>query len=319
MPDGTGIDQVLEKFPDRSYDVGIAEQHAVTFCAGLATEGLKPVAAIYSTFLQRGFDQVIHDVALQNLNVTFAMDRAGIVGADGPTHHGLLDIAYFRGYPNMTLMAPKDEAEMRDMLLTAVEQEGPTGIRYPRGAGVGADISQPPKKLEVGKAEYDGYIRNGMMTQLSRLDLGADIEEAHMRNRQLVASWAFEKGQADNVISKLTRDGKTYFEVNDYEKLRDLFGQLLKEIQRIKSEGDYEAGKNLVENYGVKVDQEIHKEVLDRVKPLNIQPYRGFVNPKIVPVTNNAGEITDFTIEYQNYDEQMLEYSKRFAFLPEYN
>ena len=153
MPDGTGIDQVLEKFPKRAFDVGIAEQHAVTFCAGLATEGLKPVAAIYSTFLQRGFDQVIHDVALQNLDVTFAMDRAGIVGADGPTHHGLLDITYFRGYPNMTLMAPKDEAEMRDMLLTAVEHKGPTAIRYPRGAGAGVDISNPPKILEIGKAE----------------------------------------------------------------------------------------------------------------------------------------------------------------------
>jgi dipeptidyl-peptidase-3 len=175
------------------------------------------------------------------------------------------------------------------------------------------------KTLDVGKAEYDGYIRNGMMTQLSRLDLGADIEEAHMRNRQLVASWAFEKGQADSVISKLTRGGKTYFEVNDYNKLRDLFGQLLKEIQRIKSEGDYNAGRDLVENYGVKVDQAIHKEVLDRVKPLNIQPYRGFVNPKIVPLTNKEGEIMDFKIEYQNFDEQMLEYAKRFAFLPEYN
>lgn len=153
MPDGTGVDQVLEKFPERSFDVGIAEQHAVTFCAGMATEGMKPVAAIYSTFLQRGFDQVIHDVALQDLNVTFAMDRAGIVGADGPTHHGLLDIAYFRGYPNMTLMAPKDEAEMRNMMLTAVDHNGPTAIRYPRGAGIGVDISDPPETLEVGKAE----------------------------------------------------------------------------------------------------------------------------------------------------------------------
>ncbi len=153
MPDGTGVDQVLEQFPERSFDVGIAEQHAVTFCAGMATEGLKPVAAIYSTFLQRGFDQVIHDVALQDLDVTFAMDRAGIVGADGPTHHGLLDIAYFRGYPNMTLMAPKDEAEMRDMLLTSIEHKGPVAIRYPRGAGVGADISNEPKVLEIGKSE----------------------------------------------------------------------------------------------------------------------------------------------------------------------
>ena len=158
MPDGTGVDKVLEKFPKRAFDVGIAEQHAVTFCAGMACEGLKPVAAIYSTFLQRGFDQVIHDVCLQDLNVTFAMDRAGIVGADGPTHHGLLDIAYFRGYPNIVLMAPKDEAEMRDMMLTAIEHPGPAALRYPRGNGLGVDISTPPKKIEVGKAET---LRNG--------------------------------------------------------------------------------------------------------------------------------------------------------------
>ena len=153
MPDGTGVDKILEKFPKRAFDVGIAEQHAVTFCAGMACEGLKPVAAIYSTFLQRAFDQIIHDVCLQNLNVTFAMDRAGIVGADGPTHHGLLDIAYLRGYPNIILMAPKDEGEMRDMILTAVEYPGPAAIRYPRGNGFGVDISAAPKKLEIGKGE----------------------------------------------------------------------------------------------------------------------------------------------------------------------
>ncbi|MFN0280270.1 MAG: 1-deoxy-D-xylulose-5-phosphate synthase [Pyrinomonadaceae bacterium] len=153
MPDGTGVDKILEKFPERSFDVGIAEQHAVTFCAGLACEGLKPVAAIYSTFLQRAFDQIIHDVCLQNLDVTFAMDRAGIVGADGPTHHGLLDIAYLRGYPNIVLMAPKDEAEMRDMMLTAIEHPGAAALRYPRGNGFGVDISEAPKKIEVGKAE----------------------------------------------------------------------------------------------------------------------------------------------------------------------
>lgn len=153
MPDGTGIDKVLEKYPERSFDVGIAEQHAVTFCAGMACEGLKPVAAIYSTFLQRGFDQIIHDVCLQNLNVTFAMDRAGIVGADGPTHHGLLDITYLRGYPNIVLGAPKDEAEMRDMLLTSIEHPAPAAIRYPRGSGIGVDISNPPQLLEIGKAE----------------------------------------------------------------------------------------------------------------------------------------------------------------------
>src|SRR4051794_6528790 len=153
MPDGTGIDKALEKFPERSFDVGIAEQHAMTFCAGMACEGLKPVAAIYSTFLQRAFDQVIHDVCLQDLNVTIAMDRAGIVGADGPTHHGLLDIAYLRGYPNIVLMAPKDEAEMRDMMLTAIEHPGPAALRYPRGNGIGVDISRRPEKLELGKAE----------------------------------------------------------------------------------------------------------------------------------------------------------------------
>ncbi|HSI89002.1 MAG TPA: 1-deoxy-D-xylulose-5-phosphate synthase [Pyrinomonadaceae bacterium] len=158
MPDGTGIDKVLERFPKRSFDVGIAEQHAVTFAAGMACEGLKPVAAIYSTFLQRGFDQLIHDVCLQDLNVTFAMDRAGIVGADGPTHHGLLDIAYLRGYPNIILMAPKDEAELRDMVYTAIEHPGPAALRYPRGNGHGVDISAEPKLVEIGKAEV---IQNG--------------------------------------------------------------------------------------------------------------------------------------------------------------
>lgn len=153
MPDGTGVDKILEKFPKRAFDVGIAEQHAVTFCAGMACEGLKPVAAIYSTFLQRAFDQVIHDVCQQNLNVTLAMDRAGIVGADGPTHHGLQDIAYLRSYPNIILGAPKDEAEMRDMLYTMIEHPAPAALRYPRGNGVGADVSRKPQKMEIGKAE----------------------------------------------------------------------------------------------------------------------------------------------------------------------
>ncbi|MGB9178101.1 MAG: 1-deoxy-D-xylulose-5-phosphate synthase [Pyrinomonadaceae bacterium] len=153
MPDGTGVDIVLEKFPERAFDVGIAEQHCITFAAGMACEGLKPVAAIYSTFLQRAFDQIMHDICIQNLNVTFAMDRAGIVGGDGPTHHGLLDIAYLRPMPNMIVMAPKDEAEMRDMLLTAIEYQGPAAVRYPRGNGVGVDISHEPQTLEIGKGE----------------------------------------------------------------------------------------------------------------------------------------------------------------------
>src|SRR4026208_2164240 len=153
MPDGTGICTPLEKFPDRSFDVGIAEQHCVTFAAGMSVEGLKPVCAIYSTFLQRGFDQLIHDVCIQNLNVKFCLDRGGIAGGDGPTHHGLLDIAYLRAVPNIVVMAPKDEGEMRDMMHTMIEHVGPAGMRYPRGNGVGADISRTPELLEVGKGE----------------------------------------------------------------------------------------------------------------------------------------------------------------------
>ncbi len=174
--------------------------------------------------------------------------------------------------------------------------------------------------LEVGMAEYQGYIRNGLMLQLRRLEPGAIIEEAHMRNRQLVAAWAYEKGKADNVIEKVSKDGKTFFVVNDFAKLRVIFGELLREIQRIKSEGDYEAGKNLVENYGVQVDQEIHKEVIERSEPLNIAPYGGFINPKITPNTNDAGEITGFTVTYpDDFTTQMLEYAKNYSFLPDDN
>ncbi|MCH2225866.1 MAG: dipeptidyl peptidase 3, partial [Crocinitomicaceae bacterium] len=170
--------------------------------------------------------------------------------------------------------------------------------------------------LEVGKAEYDGYIRNGMMTQLQRLDLGKNVEEEHMQNRQLVASWAIERGADENVIERIKKDGKTYFNINDYDKLRVIFGELLREIQRIKSEGDYEAGKTLVENYGVIVDQDLHKEVLDRVKPLNISPYRGFVNPILTPVMNDEGEIIDIKIENtQTFEEQMLYYRKMYGIL----
>ena len=153
MPDGTGVCEALERFPERSFDVGIAEQHCVTFAAGMSVEGLKPVCAIYSTFLQRGFDQLVHDVCIQNLNVKFCLDRGGIAGGDGPTHHGLLDIAYLRSVPNIIVMAPKDEGEMRDMMLTMLEHNGPAAMRYPRGNGVGADIERQPELLEVGKGE----------------------------------------------------------------------------------------------------------------------------------------------------------------------
>lgn len=154
MPDGTGLQQLAQEMPERFYDVGIAEQHAVTFAAGMACEGAIPVCAIYSTFLQRAYDQVVHDVCIQNLPVVFAMDRAGLVGSDGPTHHGVFDIAYLRSLPNMVFMAPKDEAELRDMLYTASEyRQGPIALRYPRGNGLGADINREMQKLEIGKGE----------------------------------------------------------------------------------------------------------------------------------------------------------------------
>lgn len=170
--------------------------------------------------------------------------------------------------------------------------------------------------FDVAKAEYDGYIRNGMMTQLQRLELGQNLTEEHMQNRQLVAKWVLEKGQKDKVVEKIVKEGKTYFVINDYLKLRDLFGQLLKEIQRIKSEGDFTAGQALVDNYGVKVDHALHQEVLNRVKPLNIAPYSGFVNPTLVPIKNKKGEIIDVKVSYdKNFVEQMLDYGKNHSFL----
>ncbi len=153
MLEGTGLVPFSKEFPDRCFDVGIAEQHGVTFAAGLATQGYKPVAAIYSTFLQRAYDQVIHDVCLMDLPVTFAIDRAGIVGADGPTHNGLYDIAYLRTVPNMTVMAPKDENELQHMIYTAVQTGHPTAVRYPRGNGIGVKMDEQFRMLEIGKAE----------------------------------------------------------------------------------------------------------------------------------------------------------------------
>lgn len=173
---------------------------------------------------------------------------------------------------------------------------------------------------ELGMASYNNYIRNGLMMQLVRLEPGADIEESHMRNRQWVSAWVFEKGKKDNVIEKVVRNGKTYFNITNYEKLHELFGQLLRETQRIKSEGDYNAAKNLVENYGVKVDQAIHKEVLARNAKYDEAPYRGFVNPYITPVLGTNGKATDYVLKYPTtFAEQMLQYAKDYSFLPDNN
>ena len=173
---------------------------------------------------------------------------------------------------------------------------------------------------EAYKAAYYKYIMNGLMTQLVRIELGKDVTEAHMRNRQLIAKWAYEQGKADKVIEIAERDGKHYIVVNDYAKLRELFGRLLAEVQRIKSEGDYAAGKALVENYGVKVDPTLHKEILERYTKLNLAPYKGFVNPQMKEVKNAKGEVTDIVLDYsEGYAEQMLRYSRDYSFLPTYN
>jgi 1-deoxy-D-xylulose-5-phosphate synthase len=153
MGSGTGIDKLAREMPRRTYDVGIAEQHAVTFAGGMATEGFIPVVAIYSTFLQRGYDEILHDVCLQNLHVVFALDRGGLVGADGPTHHGVFDFAYIRSMPNIVIMAPKDENELQHMLKTAIDHPGPISLRYPRGEGWGVALDKDMKNLEIGKAE----------------------------------------------------------------------------------------------------------------------------------------------------------------------
>ena len=185
-----------------------------------------------------------------------------------------------------------------------------------------------PKLIELGllsdpeayKAEYYKYIMNGLMTQLVRILPGDDIEEAHMRNRQLIARWVYEKGKADNVVAFEKRDGKTFVVINDYVKLRSLFAELLAELQRIKSEGDFEAGRKLVEDYGVKVDRALHDEVLARYARLNLAPYKGFVNPVMKEVRNAAGEVTDVTLDYtESYPAQMMRYSKDYSFLPTYN
>ena len=167
---------------------------------------------------------------------------------------------------------------------------------------------------EAYKSEYYKYILNGLMTQLTRIEPGKDVEESHMRNRKLISEWAYEHGKADNVIEYVKRDGKTFIKINDYAKLRDLFGQLLAEVQRIKSEGDYDACMNLVEQYAVKVDPEIHNEVLERYAKLNIAPYKGFVNPVYTAVTDGNGNITDVKVDYsENYVDQMLRYSRDYS------
>jgi 1-deoxy-D-xylulose-5-phosphate synthase len=209
MPEGTGLSAFSEAFPERFVDVGIAEQHAVTFAAGLATEGLRPVVAIYSTFLQRAYDQILHDVCLEGHPVVFAMDRGGIVGEDGPTHHGLFDLSYLRSLPNMVVMAPKDENELRHMLNTAVNHPGPIAFRYPRGSGVGVPIEEEMQMLPIGKAEV---LSTGIDAVI--LTIGATVVVAVEAAKQLedqgisvtVVNSRFLKPLDDAVITRLATE-----------------------------------------------------------------------------------------------------------------
>ena len=210
MPDGTGLDIVKKEYPENYCDVGIAEEHAVTFGAGLATQGIKPVLAIYSSFLQRGFDQIIHDVSLQKLNVVFALDRAGLVGADGPTHHGAFDLTYLRLIPGMVIMAPKDESELRDMLYTAVNYSGgPIALRYPRGAGLGVPLKKNFDEIEIGESEV---LKEG--TDIALLAVGVMVNYSSIASEKLnedgisseVANMRFVKPidekYIDNIVSR---------------------------------------------------------------------------------------------------------------------
>ena len=219
MPDGTGLNKVMQVFPDRTFDTAIAEQHAVTFAAGMATEGLKPIAAIYSSFLQRAFDQIFHDVVLMGLDVTFALDRAGVVGADGPTHHGLMDFAYLRPMPGFLIMAPKDENELRHMLKTAVDYNGPASVRYPRGNGLGVPMDEVIHTLEIGKAEI---LREG--SDVAILGIGSQVSHCRKAADKLAAGGVnatvvnarFVKPLDEDLILALARSHGSIVTVEDH-------------------------------------------------------------------------------------------------------
>ena len=223
------------------------------------------------------------------------------------------------GHGSGQLMPGVTGGELKAYGATIEEARADLFALYYMGDNKIIDLGLLPNE-DAYKVVYDDYIRNGLMTQLTRLKLGDNVEESHMRNRQLIAKWAFENGKADKVIEKVSKEGKTFFVVNDYEKLKALFGMLLAEVQRIKSEGDFEAGKKLVENYAVKVDLELHKEVLTRFEKLNLAPYSGFVNPVYKVTKDGEGNITAVDLDYtEGFTEQMMRYSKEHSWLPTYN
>ena len=280
----------------------IREQH------GSKSVSLGNLIAAYG---KAGGDDILNEFANDKEEIELAMKYAGKASKMHTALHEV--IGHASGQINKGVGQP---AETLKNYASTLEEA--------RADLVGLYYIMDPKLVElgllpnnkVGKAEYDGYIRNGMLTQLQSLDLGKNVKEEHMQNRQLVSSWVIEKGAKENVIEKVLRDGKTFYNINDYLKLRVLFGDLLREIQRITSEGDYQAGKNLVENYGVKVDQSIHKEVLKRVAPLDLAPYNGFVNPTFLIEKDENDAIIDVKLSNeQTFEGQMLYYAEKYHFL----
>jgi 1-deoxy-D-xylulose-5-phosphate synthase len=231
MPEGTGLDKFAKAFPERMFDVGIAEEHAVTFSGGMATQGVKPVVAIYSTFLQRAFDQVFHDVAIMDLPVVFALDRGGIAGADGPTHHGIYDMAYLRVFPNMVCMAPRDENELRHMLKTAFETGHPTSLRYPRGNGVGVAMDAELKSLPIGKGEVMREGEDGAIFAIGN-EVWPSIEAAEMLAKEginlAVINARFIKPLDDALITRFCKPGAKIVTVEE-GSLAGGFGSALME------------------------------------------------------------------------------------------
>jgi 1-deoxy-D-xylulose-5-phosphate synthase len=238
MPNGTALDRFRAVHPDKYYDVGIAEEHAVLFAAGMATQGLKPFVAIYSTFLQRGFDPIVHDVCLQNLPVVFCMDRGGLSGDDGPTHHGLFDISYLRGIPNIVHMDPKDEDELADMLYTAMLHEGPSAVRYPRGVGPGAQVKEQPVAIPIGKAEvlqHSGHDRVAIFSLGAMLPLAREVAGALASEgvAAAVINARFAKPLDSAMIAQYGRSAEVLLTLEDHALAGGFGSALLEELSRL--------------------------------------------------------------------------------------
>lgn len=265
MPSGTGIDKLQKAFPERTFDVGIAEEHAVTFAAGIASNGLKPVVAIYSTFMQRGFDQLIHDVALQKLPIVFALDRAGLVGEDGPTHHGVFDIAYMRMIPNMVVMAPKDERELKNMLFSAMEYNLPTSIRYPRGMGEGVLLEEEYDFINLGKGEV---INEDDGADLLLLPIGSMVHETIKASlllkekgvKSIIINPRFIKPLDEDLILKYIAKVKNIVTIEEGVKKGGFYGEISELLYRHKYRDISLYGIGIEDEF---IEQGTHKELLD--------------------------------------------------------